>query len=112
MRGPGLSEPATTEPEAQVVGDPIAMNGPSVSSESGTPSAVTLRGVDVTFGNHRVLKDVTISRDLGKTVEIGSGLTADDRVIESPPDGIGSGDLVRIAGSPEAAQAELRRTPD
>jgi len=71
-----------------------------------------LRVATVGSGNRVVLKDVTISRDLGKTVEIGSGLTADDRVIESPPDGIGSGDLVRIAGSPEAAQAELRRTPD
>jgi len=45
------------------------------------------------------LKRVTISRDLGKEVEIGSGLSAEDRVIESPPDGIASGDLVRIAGA-------------
>ena len=50
-----------------------------------------------------MLKPVTISRDLGKEVEIGSGLTADDRVIESPPDGIASGDQVRIAGAPGAA---------
>ncbi len=45
-----------------------------------------------------VLKQVTISRDLGKVIEVASGLTADDRVIESPPDGIASGDRVRIAG--------------
>jgi RND family efflux transporter MFP subunit len=44
-----------------------------------------------------VLKPVTISRDLGKEIEIASGLTADDRVIESPPDGIASGDLVHVA---------------
>jgi RND family efflux transporter MFP subunit len=44
------------------------------------------------------LKTVTIARDKGKTVEIASGLTAEDRVVESPPDGIASGDLVRIAG--------------
>jgi multidrug efflux pump subunit AcrA (membrane-fusion protein) len=44
-----------------------------------------------------VLKQITISRDLGKTIEIGSGLTADDRVIDSPPDGIATGDEVRIA---------------
>lgn len=49
--------------------------------------------------NRVLLKQVTISRDLGKEVEIGSGLSANDRVIESPPDGITSGDLVRIAGS-------------
>jgi RND family efflux transporter MFP subunit len=61
------------------------------------------------------LNPVTISRDLGKQVEIGSGLGVDDRVIESPPDGIASGDLVRIAGatggpgaSETAAAAESR----
>jgi multidrug efflux pump subunit AcrA (membrane-fusion protein) len=59
------------------------------------------------------LNPVTISRDLGQEVEIGSGLSADDRVIESPPDGIASGDLVRIAraGGPnarETAAAEPR----
>src|SRR5258706_15561020 len=47
-----------------------------------------------------VLKSVTISRDLGKEVEIASGLAADDRVIASPPEGIASGDLVRIFAGP------------
>ena len=47
-----------------------------------------------------VLKQVTISRDLGNEVEIGSGLTADDRVVANPPDGIATGDKVRIAGAP------------
>lgn len=50
-----------------------------------------------------VLKSITISRDKGKTVEIASGLTADDRVVESPPDGIATGDRVRIAVTPGAA---------
>jgi RND family efflux transporter MFP subunit len=53
--------------------------------------------------NRVVLKTVTIARDMGKEVEIGSGLTAEDRVITSPPDGITSGDSVRIAGTAEAA---------
>ena len=44
------------------------------------------------------LKRVVISRDLGRVVEIGSGLTPDDRVVESPPDGIADGDRVRIVG--------------
>ena len=39
-----------------------------------------------------VLKTVTISRDLGRDVEIASGLSATDRVIASPPDGIAAGD--------------------
>ncbi len=65
--------------------------------------------------NRVVLKEVTIARDLGKEVEIGSGLTADDRVVENPPDGLASGDLVRVAGvpgapgEPETAAAEPRR---
>ena len=60
--------------------------------------------VAIVSGDGRVrLKSVTISRDLGKEVEIGSGLDVDDRVIESPPDGIASGDLVRIARSADEA---------
>jgi len=52
-----------------------------------------------------VLKPVTIARDLGKEVEIATGITADDRVIETPPDGIASGDQVRIAGKPGTGNA-------
>lgn len=42
------------------------------------------------------LKTVTIQRDLGKVLELGSGVNANDRIIESPPDGISDGDVVRI----------------
>jgi multidrug efflux pump subunit AcrA (membrane-fusion protein) len=52
-------------------------------------------------GDNRVmLKQVAISRDLGKEVEIGAGLGADDRVVVNPPDGIATGDKVRVAGAP------------
>ena len=51
-------------------------------------------------GDDRIsLKPVTIARDLGREVEIASGLSADDSVVESPPDGIETGDRVRIAGA-------------
>ena len=46
-------------------------------------------------------KPVTLLRDDGKTVQIGSGLNAQDRVIDSPPDGLDNGDPVRIA-TPQA----------
>jgi RND family efflux transporter MFP subunit len=46
-----------------------------------------------------VLKTVTISRDMGQTIEIGSGLTAEDRVIGSPQDGIATGDEVHVANA-------------
>jgi RND family efflux transporter MFP subunit len=74
-----------------------------------------LRVATVGGDNRVVLKRVTIARDLGKEVEIGSGLTADDRVIENPSDGLASGDLVRVAGvpgapgEPETAAAEPPR---
>jgi len=62
-----------------------------------------LRIATVDAGNRVVLKPVTISRDLGNEIEIASGLAADDRVITTPPDGIASGDQVRIAGTPGSA---------
>ena len=52
-----------------------------------------------------VLKPVTIARDLGKVIEVASGLQPDDRVIESPPDSIADGDPVRIAKAPADAGA-------
>lgn len=58
-----------------------------------------LRVAVVGDSNRVVLKPVTISRDLGRVIEIGSGITADDRVVESPPDGIATGDQVRIANA-------------
>jgi RND family efflux transporter MFP subunit len=74
----------------------IAINVPAsalIFNQSGLFVAV------VDHHNRVRLNPVTISRDLGKQVEIGSGLGVDDRVIESPPDGIASGDLVRVAGA-------------
>jgi RND family efflux transporter MFP subunit len=44
------------------------------------------------------LKPVTLGRNLGTEVEILSGLSPSDRVINSPPDSLGAGDKVRIAG--------------
>jgi len=51
-----------------------------------------------------LFKAVTISRDLGRSIELASGLSPDDRVVVTPPDGIADGDQVRIAG--EAAKAK------
>ncbi|QDC44793.1 efflux RND transporter periplasmic adaptor subunit [Methylophilus medardicus] len=44
-----------------------------------------------------VLKTITIARDLGKTLEVQSGLLASDQVIENPPDGISDGVRVNLA---------------
>ncbi|MGZ5828664.1 MAG: efflux RND transporter periplasmic adaptor subunit, partial [Xanthobacteraceae bacterium] len=60
-----------------------------------------LRVATVGPDNRVILKAVTIARDLGTDIEIGSGLLSDDRVVASPPDGIISGDQVRIAAAPK-----------
>ena len=49
-------------------------------------------------------KTVTIARDFGKTVQLGSGIAAGDRLIESPPDGLAEGDRVRIAAPKPAGE--------
>ena len=46
--------------------------------------------------DHVVFKTITIARDLGSEIEIGTGLQADDRVIAAPPDGLAAGDPVHI----------------
>jgi RND family efflux transporter MFP subunit len=52
-----------------------------------------------------ILKPVSIARDDGATIVIESGLAPDDRVIESPPDGLLDGDTVRIAVQGNQADA-------
>ena len=60
--------------------------------------------------NDRVLlKPVSLERDLGAVVEIASGLAPNDRVIENPPDGIGTGVSVRLTGA-TALDADARQT--
>ena len=56
-----------------------------------------VRVATVGADNRVAFKPVQIARDLGDVIEISSGLTPTDRIIDSPPDGIGMGDLVRIA---------------
>jgi RND family efflux transporter MFP subunit len=48
--------------------------------------------------NRVLIKPVSLERDLGAVVEIASGLGPSDRVIENPPDGIGTGASVRLTG--------------
>ena len=67
----------------------------------------------VDSGNHVLLKPVTIERDLGAIIELTSGLAEDDRVIQNPPDGIGNGALVRLAGpAPGRALASQVKNKD
>ena len=51
------------------------------------------------------LKTITIGRDEGDTVEVSAGLSASERVIDSPPDSLATGDAVRIAPRTAPAKA-------
>jgi RND family efflux transporter MFP subunit len=53
-----------------------------------------------------VLKSVTIGRDYGSDIEVVEGLTADDKVILSPPDSLTEGVNVRIAPAPPGQVAK------
>jgi multidrug efflux pump subunit AcrA (membrane-fusion protein) len=55
-----------------------------------------LRVAVIRDNDHAVLVPVTIGRDLGTEVELSSGLTPEDWVLESPPDSLVSGAPVRI----------------
>jgi len=57
----------------------------------------------VDSGNRVLLRPVSIERDLGAVIELASGLSPNDRVIENPPDGIGNGAQVRLAGAASRA---------
>ena len=89
----------------------IRLELPSADSTVSVPASALifnqsgLRVATIGSDGRIVLKTVTIARDLGKEVEIGSGLTASDRVVASPPDGIAAGDQVRIAGEPALPKA-------
>jgi RND family efflux transporter MFP subunit len=52
------------------------------------------------------LKRIEVGRDLGTQVEILSGIEATDRVINSPPDSITEGEVVRIASSKPGTAAD------
>jgi RND family efflux transporter MFP subunit len=47
--------------------------------------------------NKAVLHPIKIGRDMGDTLEVTSGISKTDKVIDSPPDSIANGDPVKIA---------------
>ena len=49
-----------------------------------------------------VLKPISVGRDLGNVLEIASGIDRNDRVIANPPDGVATGDAVRVAAANNA----------
>lgn len=58
----------------------------------------------VTPDGHAHLHPVSVARDLGAQVELNGGVGPGDNVIDTPPDSLEDGDLVRIAPSQASAQ--------
>lgn len=50
-------------------------------------------------GSRAIIKPVSIARDYGSSVEVNAGLSANEKVIDNPPDSLNSGDLVRVPGA-------------
>jgi membrane fusion protein (multidrug efflux system) len=70
-----------------------------------------LRVATVGSDDKVLFKTVTIARDLGRDIELGSGISPDDRIIVAPPDGLSDGDQVRIA-APKGAPAKVSEKQD
>jgi RND family efflux transporter MFP subunit len=72
------------------------------------------RGVQVAVlgdGNKVVLKSVQLGRDFGDTVEVTAGLDPQDRLIDSPPETLQSGDVVQLAAATPSSTATQAGSP-
>jgi RND family efflux transporter MFP subunit len=101
----------------------VAFEVPSDTNTVRVPtSALVFRehGMEVaTVGieNKIELKPITLGRNLGTDVEVIKGLTMFDRLVNSPPDSLSTGDTIRVAGQigregngPKMSSADARET--
>ena len=79
-----------------------APNVLSVPSSALIFDAKGLSVATVDLHDRVLIKPVSIERDLGSVIELASGLSPNDRVIQNPPDGVSNGDEVRLAGAESA----------
>jgi RND family efflux transporter MFP subunit len=82
----------------QVAGDASAVRVPATALiVTGAGGRVAVLGAD----GRAVLKPVKLGRDFGDSVEVVAGLQPADRVIDSPPESLRTGDPVEVAnGAP------------
>jgi len=77
---------------AAIAGDAVAIPpGALIMGRNGAQVAV------LDAGNRVRIRKVSIARDLGNVIQLGDGVTKADRIIDSPPDGLADGDVVRLA---------------
>jgi RND family efflux transporter MFP subunit len=93
----------------QVPGDPNTVRVPATALIPGD------HGMQVALlgdGNKVVLKPIQLGRDFGDTVEVTAGLSSSDRVIDSPPETLQSGDAVQLAAAtPPPASQQIATQP-
>lgn len=88
---PGAFARATLELPATAAGLSIPASA-LIIGQSG------LQVATVDDDNRVRLKSVTIARDMGKLIELASGIEQSDRVIDNPPEDILEGQVVRLRG--------------
>jgi RND family efflux transporter MFP subunit len=84
---------------------PVTQNAVRVPASALIFDAHGLRVATLGANGLVAFKTVTINRDFGDSVEIGSGLVATDRVIDTPPDGLVAGDRVQVASTARKVSA-------
>jgi RND family efflux transporter MFP subunit len=93
----------------QIPSDPNMMRIPA------TALIPVNRGVQVAVlgeGSKVALKSIQLGRDFGDSVEVTAGLTPQDRVIDSPPETLQSGDEVKLAeATPSSSSAPAGAPP-
>src|SRR5712672_2641727 len=61
--------------------------------------------------NKVVLKNIRLGRDLGDSVEVLAGLSPSDRIIDSPPETLTTGDAVRVAAATPQGASSASSSP-
>jgi RND family efflux transporter MFP subunit len=92
----------------QVPGDPTMVRVPATALIPGD------HGMQVALlgdGNKVVLKSIQLGRDFGDSVEVTAGLSPSDRVIDSPPETLQSGDAVQLAAATPTSTSTQAGSP-
>jgi RND family efflux transporter MFP subunit len=90
---------AYAEVHFKLAGDPQTLRLPA---NTVLFRAAGLQVATIDAGNHVKLKSIVQGRDFGNSIEVLSGIEADDRVVINPSDSITDGAPVRIAPPPTA----------
>jgi RND family efflux transporter MFP subunit len=95
-----LSAGAYCQVDFQLPSNPNTLHVPATALITGNGEAqVAILGAD----GKAALKPVRLGRDFGDSVEIVAGLSPTDRVIDSPPETLQTGDQVQLAATPPSA---------